>query len=118
MALAVPFLDTLLSVVRRFRVRQRIMGADRMHMHHLLLRLAGGSQRDAVLSLYFLTACFCTIAVAFLSVSGYYAMALLAAVVLLTIRLLRNLGLLDAYYESSSPPADGPPGDSTQGNEG
>jgi hypothetical protein len=75
-----------------------------MHMHHHLLKVAGGSQRDAVLSLYFLTACFCIIAVALRSVSGYWAIALLVAVVLLTIRLLRNLGLLALQPEVK--PAD------------
>ncbi len=114
MALAVPFLDTLLSVVRRFRDRQRIMGADRMHMHHLLLQIAGGSQREAVLSLYFLTACFCIIAVAFQSVSGYYAVALLVAVVLLTVRLLRNLGLLKAYHKAAGAPGAASPGEPAQ----
>ena len=73
MALAVPLLDALLSVVRRFRERQRIMGADRMHMHHHLLHVSGGSQRDVVLSLYFLTACFCILAVALRSVSGAFS---------------------------------------------
>jgi len=104
MALAVPFLDTLLSILRRFRHRRKIMGADRMHMHHHLLKASGGSQRDAVLSLYFLTSCFCIIAVAFRSVSGYWAVALLVAVVLLTIRLLRNLGLLSPV--DGEPPAE------------
>ena len=94
MALAVPLLDTLLSVFRRLRDRQRVMSADRSHMHHHMLRMAGGSQRSAVLSLYFLTSCFCIIAVAFQSLSGFYAIALLVAVVGLTLRLLRNLGLL------------------------
>ncbi len=109
MALAVPFLDTMLSVLRRFRHRQRIMGADGMHMHHHLLQVAGGSQRDAVLSLYFLTACFCIIAVAFRSVSGYPAIALLLAVIVLTIRLLRNLGLLHAQASAEAPPAHSKP---------
>jgi UDP-GlcNAc:undecaprenyl-phosphate GlcNAc-1-phosphate transferase len=113
MALAVPFLDTLLSVLRRFRGHQRIMGADSMHMHHHLLKVAGGSQREAVLSLYFLTACFCIIAVAFRSVSGYWAIALLVVVILLTIRLLRNLGLLHPQ-DTAKPPAP-PPSESTQG---
>lgn len=94
MALAVPFLDTALSILRRLRGQQRIMGADKMHMHHHLLKVAGGSQRDAVLSLYFLTSCFCIIAVAFRQVSGPWAIALLVAVIVLTVRLLRNLGLL------------------------
>lgn len=107
MALAVPFLDTALSVLRRFRNRRRIMGADSMHMHHHLLAASGGSQRDAVLSLYFLTACFCIIAVAFRSVDGIWAIALLVAVILLTIRLLRNLGLLSTNT-SSEPRSDAP----------
>lgn len=117
MALAVPFLDTALSILRRFRGQRRIMGADRMHMHHHLLKVSGGSQRDAVLSLYFLTSCFCIIAVAFRQVSGPWAIALLVAVILLTLRLLRNLGLLnlpdssqagDAGGGNSSEPVKGP----------
>jgi UDP-GlcNAc:undecaprenyl-phosphate GlcNAc-1-phosphate transferase len=102
MALAVPFLDTALSVLRRFRDRQRIMGADAMHMHHHLLKVSGGSQREAVLSLYFLTSCFCIIAVAFRSVQGYWAIALLVAVIVLTIRLLWNLGLLAPHTTSQT----------------
>ena len=74
--------------------------------------MTGGSQRDAVLSLYFVTACFCVIAVAFRSVSGYWAIALLLAVIVLTIRLLRNMGLLQELdaAEASRPhskPAQG-----------
>ena len=34
LALAVPLLDTLLSVVRRLRAHQPNMAADRMHMAH------------------------------------------------------------------------------------
>lgn len=109
MALAVPLLDTMLSVLRRFRDRQRIMGADRMHMHHRLLQVSGGSQRDAVLSLYFLTACFCVIAVALRSVSGYYAFALLVAVALLTLRLLSNLGILSPPAEQDAARSDETP---------
>jgi UDP-GlcNAc:undecaprenyl-phosphate GlcNAc-1-phosphate transferase len=108
MALAVPFLDTALSVLRRIRGGRRIMSADRMHMHHHLLKVSGGSQREAVLSLYFLTACFCVIAVAFRSVSGPWAIALLVAVGLLTLRLLRNLGLLAAPEPAAG--SEGEPG--------
>ncbi len=110
MALAVPFLDTALSVFRRFRDRKRIMGADSMHMHHHLLKASGGSQREAVLSLYFLTACFCIIAVAFRSVDGVWAIALLVAVTVLTFRLLRNLGLLALQEPEAS--AEAPPASS------
>jgi len=113
MALAVPFLDTSLSVLRRFRGRRRIFGPDSLHMHHRILERAGGNQRKAVLSLYLVTSCFCILAVAFRSVSGYSAIALLLAVILLTIRLLWNLGLLHEpdSAEASHPDATSEPGE-------
>jgi UDP-GlcNAc:undecaprenyl-phosphate GlcNAc-1-phosphate transferase len=95
LALAVPILDTGLSVFRRLRSGRPIFDADRMHMHHRLLE-AEGSDRAAVLSLYFLTACFCIIAVSFTRLEGFAAILFLVAVVLLTIRLLRNLGVLSS----------------------
>jgi UDP-GlcNAc:undecaprenyl-phosphate GlcNAc-1-phosphate transferase len=94
LALAVPLIDTLLSILRRMRRRTNIMKADRLHIHHRLLESAG-SQRSAVLSIYFLTVCFCIIAVSFTRLGGWAAIVFLGAVALLTLRLLRNLGFLD-----------------------
>jgi UDP-GlcNAc:undecaprenyl-phosphate GlcNAc-1-phosphate transferase len=94
LALAVPIMDTLLSIVRRVRRRANPLAADRLHMHHRML-VTEGSQRNAVLSIYFLTACFCIIAVSFTRLAGYAAVLFLAAVGLLTFRLLRNLGFFD-----------------------
>lgn len=51
MALAIPLLDTSLSVVRRFLRHQPIFGADRNHIHHRLLD-RGFSPRRVVLLLY------------------------------------------------------------------
>src|SRR4029453_11651413 len=94
LALAVPILDTLLSIARRVARRVNPLAADRLHMHHRLLD-AEGSARSAVLSIYFLTACFCVIAVSFTRLEGYAALLFLAAVAILTLRLLRNLGFFD-----------------------
>jgi UDP-GlcNAc:undecaprenyl-phosphate GlcNAc-1-phosphate transferase len=94
LALAVPILDTLLSILRRLRRRANPLAADRQHMHHRLLD-TGGSDRGAVLSIYFLTACFCVIAVSFTRLEGYSAVLFLVAVAFLTLRLLRNLGFFD-----------------------
>jgi hypothetical protein len=60
-----------------------------------------------VLSLYFLTACFCVIALSFTRLQGYAAMAFLLAVVALTIRLLRNLGFFaeQPAHVPGEPPA-------------
>jgi hypothetical protein len=67
-------------------------------MHHRLLEKEG-TQRRAVLWLYFQTACFSVIAVSFSQLEGLAAFVFLAAVVILTIRLLRNLGLLSIETE-------------------
>lgn len=104
LALAVPLIDTLLSILRRMRRRANVMQADRLHIHHRLLESAG-SQRSAVLSIYFLTACFCIIAVSFTRLEGYAAILFLGAVGLLTLRLLRNLG----FFEVGEPKESAPP---------
>jgi len=97
LALAVPLIDTGLSIVRRLRSGNRIMQADRQHLHHRLLQEHEGSQRPAVLSIYFLTACFCIIAVSFTRLDGYAAVVFLVVIALLTIRILRNLGAFDPH---------------------
>lgn len=90
LALAIPLLDTLLSIVRRLRSGRGVFSPDRLHMHHRLLEREG-SHKSAVLMLYFLTGCFCMIAVSFSQLDGWVAFLYLAAVVGVTIRLLRNL---------------------------
>jgi UDP-GlcNAc:undecaprenyl-phosphate GlcNAc-1-phosphate transferase len=51
MAVAIPLLDTGLSIVRRFLRHQPIFGADRGHIHHRLLD-RGLTPRQAALLLY------------------------------------------------------------------
>jgi UDP-GlcNAc:undecaprenyl-phosphate GlcNAc-1-phosphate transferase len=55
MAMAIPLLDAVLSVCRRFLRRQPIFGADRRHIHHLLLA-RGLTPRRAALLVYALCA--------------------------------------------------------------
>ncbi len=93
LALAVPILDTAVSILRRARTGQNPFRADRLHIHHRLLARRG-SARGAVLQFYFLTACFSLIAVSFTDLHGTVAGLCLVAVFLLTLRLLFNLGVL------------------------
>ena len=51
MALAVPLLDTLLAIVRRFLRGRPLFEGDARHVHHMLLR-RGWTTRRAVLMLY------------------------------------------------------------------
>jgi UDP-GlcNAc:undecaprenyl-phosphate GlcNAc-1-phosphate transferase len=101
LALAVPLLDTALSIYRRIRRRASILSPDRQHMHHRLLE-AEGSHRAAVLSIWFLTACFCVIAVSFTNLEGWAALVFLALVIVLTLRLLRNMGFFDVGEDPGS----------------
>jgi UDP-GlcNAc:undecaprenyl-phosphate GlcNAc-1-phosphate transferase len=96
LALAVPLMDAALSIYRRWRRGGPIMAPDRQHMHHRLLDSAG-SHRPAVLSIWFLTACFCVIAVSFTNLEGTAALVFLALVIALTLRLLRNLGFFEIH---------------------
>lgn len=100
LALAVPILDTSLSILRRLRLRRPIFAADRLHMHHRLLD-SEGTPRGALLQFYFLTAAFCLIAVSFTKLQGYAAALFLAAVAGLTIRLLWNLGVLSLEADTT-----------------
>ena len=102
LALAIPLLDTSLSIVRRLRSGRGVFSADRLHMHHRLLHREG-SHKNAVLMLYFLTSCFCMIAVSFSQLDGWLAFVYLAAVVAVTIRLLRNLDAFSLEVHSSAP---------------
>ena len=106
LALAVPLLDTGLSIVRRIRHRSHIMQADKMHLHHRLLNEHSGSQRQAVLSIYFLTGCFCLIAVSFTRLQGYAVIVFLAVILLLTFRIVRNLGILGGEEPDEGHAAD------------
>jgi UDP-GlcNAc:undecaprenyl-phosphate GlcNAc-1-phosphate transferase len=95
LALAVPLIDTGLSIVRRALSGRPIFDPDKLHIHHRMLATSG-THRDAVLSIYFLTACFCVIAVSFTRLDGPAAILFLGLVVILTVRLMRNLGFLSS----------------------
>ena len=111
LALAVPIIDTGLSILRRARTGVNPFRADRLHIHHRLLA-RGGSPRRAVLHFYFLTTCFAFIAVSFTNLQGYVAAICLLIVLLLTLRLLANLGVLSFPVEEP-----GARGGSPGGNE-
>jgi hypothetical protein len=55
-----------------------------------------------VLSIWFLTACFCVIAVSFTNLEGTAALIFLALVLVLTLRLLRNLGFFEIHEHPRS----------------
>src|SRR5690606_13908975 len=51
-ALGLPIMDTLLSIVRRSLMGRPVFSADKEHIHHRLMHRLMLSHREAVLALY------------------------------------------------------------------
>ncbi len=102
LVLGMPLTDLTFAIIRRKLRGQPISSADRGHLHHRLLD-AGLSQRQAVILMYGISACFGLTAV--LGATGYWAGALALLVadfsLLLTI-LLRRTALLTALSRRQS----------------
>lgn len=76
--LGLPIFDTLFAIFRRILHHKSIMEADRGHLHHKLID-AGLSQRQAVLTLYAVTAVLGILAVVILE-SNLWKVVILAAI--------------------------------------
>ena len=91
-AMGVPVLDTGLSIVRRLIRRKDVFTADKEHMHHKLL-VQEGTQRDAVIKLYFLTICFGSIAIGLSGLKGVWAFFGVILTALATLRFVMKFEL-------------------------
>jgi len=79
-ALAIPIIDTMGAIVRRFRLKENIFKADKKHIHHRLLDI-GLTHKQVVLLLYFISLDLSIAGMMFLRLPRFY---LRAAVCLLT----------------------------------
>lgn len=97
-AMGVPVVDTALSIIRRLVKGNGVFKADKEHVHHKLM-LQEGSQRNAVLKLYFLTICFGMIAVGLSGMRGIWAFFGGTLTILATLRWILSFGLIDFIKE-------------------
>jgi UDP-GlcNAc:undecaprenyl-phosphate GlcNAc-1-phosphate transferase len=97
-AMAVPLIDTTLSIIRRLVKRKPIFQADKNHIHHKLY-LNERSQLRVVLTLYSVTFFFGLIALGLKDIKGIYMAVALVLVVLVTFRWIKNSGFLDTERE-------------------
>ena len=93
MAMALPLIDTGLSIIRRFLKRKPLFKADKEHIHHRLM-MEEKSQIKAVVILYLVTFFFGLIALGLRDIEGIYAIIALVVVALVTFRWLKNAGFL------------------------
>ena len=75
LSFGLPILDVALAVSRRFLSGKPLFRGDREHIHHKLLK-RGLSQRDAVLVLYGVTACFALLSLVLLHDAAMIALVL------------------------------------------
>lgn len=90
-----PIMDVALAVMRRYLNDKPLFSADRDHIHHKLMKL-GLSQRNAVLTLYAVSASFAVLSLALL-----HGGAIVALLVMLT-GVGAYLGLRRLHYEEFS----------------
>jgi len=96
-AMGVPVIDTLLAILRRLvkgNGFETVFKADKEHVHHKLLTQEG-TQRKAVLKLYFLTLCFGLIAAGLSGLHGAWAIFGVILTILATMRWLLHFELVD-----------------------
>lgn len=107
LALGLPLLDTVLSMVRRGVGRQSICAPDRDHIHHRMVDRMG--TKRAVLVLYAISALFGVLALlaSFSTWSGVTAVVVAAAAVV--IALLTRLGYVKMPYTPPTITATGKP---------
>lgn len=98
-AIGLPIFDTLFAMVRRALSGKSMMEADKGHLHHRLLE-AGMSQKQAVLTLYSISAVLGFSAVALVEVTLKVAFVLVFVVFLLASLGAKYLGLTEVEHGS------------------
>lgn len=95
--LAVPFIDTLFAMIRRVKKGQRIMQADKSHLHHKILEL-GYTHRQTVILIYAIAILFSIVSV-ILYLSQPWGVFLMLILIIITIELIVEFtGLIDDNY--------------------
>lgn len=102
LVMGMPVTDLTFAIIRRKLRGQSMAAADRGHLHHRLLD-AGLTQRQAVLSMYGISACFGVSAV--LGAKGQWILALAMLIIvfaLLVIILMRRTAMLAVFSRRHS----------------
>lgn len=93
-AVGVPVIDTGLAILRRLIRGKEVFKPDKEHIHHQLLSQEG-SQREAVVKLYFITICFGSIAIGLSGMKGTWAFFGIILTALATLRMVMKFDFLN-----------------------
>jgi len=90
-ALGIPILDTLFTMLRRFLDRRSLFAPDSGHFHHRLLAL-GLNQRQAVVAVYLVTFCATGLGMFMLITTGVRTVVVFLCVLILLVMVFRVTG--------------------------
>jgi UDP-GlcNAc:undecaprenyl-phosphate/decaprenyl-phosphate GlcNAc-1-phosphate transferase len=90
-ALGVPVIDTLMSMVRRFLEKRPLFSPDKGHLHHRLLK-AGLTQGRAVLVIYALCIVFAIAAIAMTAARDLEAAVVIGVLAVVVVGIVRFFG--------------------------
>ena len=99
MALGLPLIDTLVVFIKRIKSGQSPMKADRQHIHHVLYD-SGLSQRQTVLWLYAISACFSFAAIEANNIQGRIISLGVGFLGLILFLVARSMGLKEMSAET------------------
>lgn len=97
--LGIPLFDTLFAILRRYKNGQRIFRADREHLHHRLL-IIGFSHRQAVLTVYGISAVLGLSAVVLTRLTTAQAMLFLFGIATLFLILANRIGIIGQRWRT------------------
>ena len=96
--LGVPFIDMFFAVIRRYKKGVSIVGADKEHLHHKLIKL-GFSHRQTVILIYTIAIMFSAASIV-LYHSTNWGVLIIFVLLLITIQLIVEMtGLIDDDYK-------------------
>jgi UDP-GlcNAc:undecaprenyl-phosphate GlcNAc-1-phosphate transferase len=96
--LAIPIIDTTIAIIRRKLNRQRIMDADKNHLHHRLLAV-GFSHRQAVLFIYSMAFFFGASAILVYKADLIASILIFVFLLLVVELLIEAFGLINKNYK-------------------
>ncbi len=105
MILAVPVLDTLFAIFRRYKGKRPIFQADKDHLHHRLMKL-GLSDRLTVLIIYSISACLGAISIILTRLDFFPSIIIIVIIALVLWVAAKRVGLFGIEEKSHPNPPE------------
>lgn len=96
--LAVPIIDTLFAIIRRWVNKKPLSSPDKMHLHHRLIHL-GYSHKQTVLLIYLLSTLFSIAALLFTRATMWGSILIIVILLIIVETIVEITGLINENYK-------------------